>query len=174
MKTETSHIASCLKSAIISPWSQFSSTWRVTMWYATAITEDNVRANIQVNGLWGASHHCIFVVNVLNPHTPSNKKFSIPTCFDNHEQVKWWLYEQHIYEVELTSFTLLACVQHYWGNWQVSSCLHQASCQHDLCKQLQLDTLEGETMAQYKICTASIPGNMAIPVEWHRAQCAIH
>ena len=49
----------------------------------------------------------IFYVKVFNSHTPSNKKFSIPTCYAHHEQIKWHVYEQRINKVKLASFTLL-------------------------------------------------------------------
>ena len=79
-----------------------------TLRYASAITDDGARADIQAKGFWGTSHQrAFFDVKVFNPHAPPNNSFSTPACYALHEQIKWCLYEQRINEVELVSFTPL-------------------------------------------------------------------
>ena len=79
-----------------------------TLRHASAITDDCARSDIQAKGFWGTPHQrAFFDVKVFNPHAPSNKKFSIPSCYAHHEQIKRRLYEQRINEVELASFTPL-------------------------------------------------------------------
>ena len=79
-----------------------------TLRYASAITDDGARADIQTKGFWGTSHQrAFFDVKVFNPHAPSNKRFSTPACDANHEQIKRCLYEQRSNEVELASLTPL-------------------------------------------------------------------
>ena len=46
-----------------------------TLRYASAITDDDARADIQAKGFWGTPHQCAFFdVKVFNPHAPSNKR----------------------------------------------------------------------------------------------------
>ena len=79
-----------------------------TLRHASAITDDCARSDIQAKGFWGTPYQCAFFdVKVLNPHAPSNKKFSVPSCYAHHEKIKWSLYEQRINEVEQASFTPL-------------------------------------------------------------------
>ena len=79
-----------------------------TLRYASAITDDGARADIQAKGFWGTPHQrAFFDVKVFNPHAPSNKRFSTPARYAHHEQIKRRLYEQRINEVELASFTPL-------------------------------------------------------------------
>ena len=76
--------------------------------HMSAIKDDLARSDIQAKGFCGTSHQrAFFDVKVFNPHAQSNSKFSIPTCYAHHEQTKRQLYEQHINEVELSSFTPL-------------------------------------------------------------------
>ena len=79
-----------------------------TLRYASAITDEDARVDIQAKGFWGNSHQCAFFdTKVFNPHAPSNKRFLIPACYAHQERIKRRLYEQRVNEVELTSFTPL-------------------------------------------------------------------
>ena len=48
-----------------------------TLRYASAITDDGARADVQAKGFWGTPHQrTFFDVKVFNPHAPSTKGFS--------------------------------------------------------------------------------------------------
>ena len=77
---------------------------------STSITADGARLNIAVigHGFWGGHYERTFlVVRVFNPHAPSNRTTSISNCYRKHEAENKRAYEQHILEVEHSTFTLL-------------------------------------------------------------------
>ena len=73
---------------------------------ATANTQDGARLDVSANGVWGGRHEkTYFDVRVFNPHAPSNRSQSLPTCYRKHEREKKRAYEQRIREVEHSTFT---------------------------------------------------------------------
>ena len=79
-----------------------------TLRHATAIKEDNARADIRARGFWGTRHQdAFFDVKVFNPNASSNKKFTLSSCYNHHERIKKRSYEERINEVEGGSFTPL-------------------------------------------------------------------
>ena len=75
---------------------------------ATANTQDGARLDVSANGVWGGRHEkTYFDVRVFNPHAPSNRSQSLPTCYRKHEREKKRAYEQRIREVEHSTFTPL-------------------------------------------------------------------
>ena len=65
---------------------------------ATSNKEDVARSDICARGFWGT----FFDVKV-----PSNRKFSLASCYKHHKQIKKRQYKQRINEVEHGSFTPL-------------------------------------------------------------------
>ena len=79
---------SCLNQAQWSP--EETSPFRVTMWCASAITEDNAWANIQAKGFWGTSLHCAFFdvnMSLILTHHPTGSSPSPPVCQSQTDQV---------------------------------------------------------------------------------------
>ena len=75
---------------------------------ATANHQDGARLDIATSGFWGGSYErTYFNVRVFNPHPPSNRNTSLPSCYRKHEQIKKRMYEQRCREVEHASFTPL-------------------------------------------------------------------
>ena len=79
-----------------------------TMSHATAVTEDEARLDIRVQGFWGNQHQrAFFDVRVFNPNAPSYRKVQFATAYHRQEKEKQRKYEQRIREVELGSFIAL-------------------------------------------------------------------
>ena len=75
---------------------------------ATANSQDGARLDISANGVWGGrSEKTYFDVRIFNPYAPSNKNMAPSACYKKHEREKKRAYEQHVREIEHSSFTPL-------------------------------------------------------------------
>ena len=73
----------------------------------TKTTDDDARADIKANGLWGSVfERTFFDVNVFNPLARSCPK-TIAESYKYHEELKKLKYEQQIREVENSTFNPL-------------------------------------------------------------------
>ena len=73
--------------------------------YRTAIRTDQARLDVAASGLWGGRFERTYIdVRVFNPHAPSNRATSIPSCYTKHEKEKRRSYEKRIHEIEHSSF----------------------------------------------------------------------
>ena len=75
--------------------------------YATSNKQDQAKADIKARGFWTPRQLAFFDVKVFNPNAKSNKKFSLPSCYQHHERIKKRAYEQRIIELEHGTFTPL-------------------------------------------------------------------
>ena len=75
--------------------------------YATSNKQDQAKADIKARGFWSPRQLAFFDVKVFNPNAMSNKKFSLPSCYQHHERIKKRAYEQRIIELEHGTFTPL-------------------------------------------------------------------
>ena len=75
--------------------------------YKSAVHEDDARVDIRAAGFWGCHHHrSFFDVRVFNAFAESNQSPCPAATFQRHEG-KRRAYEEHVREVEWSSFTPL-------------------------------------------------------------------
>ena len=76
--------------------------------YASAITDDNARADICAQGFWGnSSQRAFFNVRICNPTAQSYRNSSLEAVYRSQEREKRRQYEERINVVEMSSFTPL-------------------------------------------------------------------
>ena len=76
--------------------------------YASAITDDNARADICAQGFWGnSSQMAFFDVRICNPTTQSFRNSSLEAVYRSQEREKRRQYEERINVAEMSSFTPL-------------------------------------------------------------------
>ena len=90
--------------------------------HLTSNTEDGARLDVRAQGFWGDRHQSAFFdVRVFNPLAPSNCRSSLTSTYRQHEGLKRRAYEQRVREIEMGSFTPLAC---FLRNRWHGSCRH--------------------------------------------------
>ena len=76
--------------------------------YASAITDDNARADICAQGFWGnSSQRAFFDVRICNPTAQSYRNSSLEAVYRSQEREKRRQYEERINVVEMSSSTPL-------------------------------------------------------------------
>ena len=65
---------------------------------------EHVWTLLQLDFQGGRFERAFFDVRVFNPHTPTNRRLQLASCYHSRENAKKRVYEQHIREVEHGSF----------------------------------------------------------------------
>ena len=86
---------------------------------ASAITNDDVRLDIAVEGFWSSHNRAIFDVRVFNPFACAKSGSPRAAVYRRNERAKIRAYEQRVLEMEHGSFTFLVL-----SEWKSSNNRH--------------------------------------------------